>query len=144
MDWNEIVLWLFGGGIASTIIFSIIVSIICVVIPFTGIGWFVYSRWKKSDQMRTASQGWVSTKGTVIKSRVEVSGGEMTTTSPRVIYTYMVGALEYEGDQIQAGEEFWSARTGRKAYDTIDRYPEGATITVYYNPANPSESALER
>ncbi len=94
--------------------------------------------------MKEASQGWVSTRGRVIKSRVEVSGGEMTSVSPRVIYEYMVGAIEYQGDQIRAGEKFWAARTSRDAYDTIDRYPEGMAVTVYYNPANPTESALER
>jgi hypothetical protein len=30
------------------------------------------------------------------------------------------------------------------AYKTIDRYPVGAIVTVYYNPANPAEAALER
>jgi len=144
MDWNEIILWLFGGGTILGIIVSIILSFVCTILPLAGIGWFVYSRWKKSDQIRQASQGWVSTRGTVLKSRVEVSGGELTTVSPRVIYTYMVGAREFQGDQIRAGEKFWSARTGRDAYNTIDRYPEGATVTVYYNPANHEESALKR
>jgi len=30
------------------------------------------------------------------------------------------------------------------AQKTIERYPVGAQVMVYYNPANPAESALER
>ena len=144
MDWNEIILWLFGGGTILGFILIIVLSMVCTILPMAAIGWFIYSRWKKSDQMRQASQEWATTRGTVIKSRVEVSGGEVTSVSPRVIYEYIVGAREYQGDQIRAGEKYWSASTSRDAYDTIDRYPEGATVTVYYNPTNPAESALER
>jgi len=31
-----------------------------------------------------------------------------------------------------------------QAQATVARFPVGATVTVYYNPSNPSESALER
>ena len=30
------------------------------------------------------------------------------------------------------------------ARQTVARYPIGASVTVYYNPSNPAESALER
>ena len=30
-----------------------------------------------------------------------------------------------------------------QAQATVARYPIGANVTVYYNPANPTESALE-
>ena len=137
-------LWLIGFGTIISILVSLLFSILCTLVPAAGIGWFVYTRWKKSDQMRQASQRWLSTQGTVIKSRVEVSGGEITTISPRVIYTYIVGEKGYQGDQIRAGERFLSARSSRNAYETVDRYPQGASVTVFYNPADPTESALER
>jgi len=143
MDINEWILWLVGGG-TLMVISSILISLVCTILPLVGLGWFLYSRHKKAVSMQQASQTWVSTPGTVIKSRVEVSGGETTTVYPRVIYEYRVGARQFQGDQIRAGEKFWSARTGRDAYDTIDRYPEGLEVTVNYSPANPAETALER
>ena len=138
MDWNEIILWLFGGGTILAIVGSIVLSILCTFVPMAGIGWFVYSRWKKGSDVLQASQRWLSTTGKVTKSRVEVSGGEITSVMPRVIYEYMVGAREYQGDQIRAGGKYWDARTSRDSYDTIDRYPEGATVRVYYNPVTKS------
>lgn len=82
--------------------------------------------------------------GTIIKSRVEVSGGENTTVSPKVIYTYEVRGKLYQCDQIRAGDKFWSVSSSQSAYQTIDQYPEGLDVTVYYNPNNPEEAALER
>jgi hypothetical protein len=31
-----------------------------------------------------------------------------------------------------------------RAQSIVDRYPDGATVTVYYNPADPSDAVLER
>jgi hypothetical protein len=144
MDVNELMLWLFGGGTIILVIISIILSILCTVLPIAGIVWFLYSRKQRANTVRQASQIWVATDGKVIKSRVEVSGGEVTSVYPRVIYEYEVGGRQYQNDQIRAGDKYWSARTSQDAYSTIDRYPEGLSVTVYYNPENPSEATLER
>ena len=144
MDINELWVWLFGGATVVLTIGSILVSCLCTLLPIAGVGWFLYSRRKQGMAAQQASQGWLPTTGTVIKSRVEVSGGEVTSVTPRVIYTYQVGAVEYQNDQIRAGDRFWSTRSSQDAYQTIDRYPEGMQVTVFYNPANPAESALER
>jgi len=144
MDLNELLLLLFGGGTIIAVIGSIVLSILCTVVPLAAVGWFLYSRWKKGSDLRLASQNWVPTTGTVIKSRVEVSGGDTTTVSPRVVYEYRVGAVDYQNDQIRAGDRHWAARTSQEAYDTIDRYPVGKEVTVYYDPRNHGQSALER
>ena len=143
MDINDFVLWIVGGSTVAVIL-SIIMSVICTVVPLAAVGWFIYSRYKKAKDIRYDSQNWLSTTGTVIKSRVEVSGGEVTSVYPRVIYTYEVNSQQYQADQIKAGDKYWAARTSQEAYNTIDRYPEGLEVTVYYNPANPAEATLER
>jgi len=51
---------------------------------------------------------------------------------------------EYTSSQIKAGDIHMSVYGSRKAYDTVDRYPVGAEVTVYYDPENPEQSALER
>jgi hypothetical protein len=82
--------------------------------------------------------------GKVVLSRVEVSGGEHTTVSPHVEYDYEVGGVRYRGDRIRAGDRYASRSGSKLAYAAIDRYPVGSDVTVYYNPGNPSESAVER
>ena len=144
MDWNELMILLFGGGTVIAIIASIVLSILCTVVPIAGIGWFVYSRWKKAGNLRQSSLSWVPTTGIVLKARVEVSGGDTTTVMPRVIYEYRVGAVDYENDQIRAGDRHWKVSNSQEAYDTVDRYPVGKEVTVYYNPRDHAQSALER
>jgi hypothetical protein len=144
MDINEIWLWLIGGGTVLFTVVMIVLTALCTILPIAGIAWFIFRRKQKADAVRQASQSWVATTGRVIKSRVEVSGGEMTTVSPRVIYEYEVGARTYQCDQIRAGDKFLSMRTSEDAYRIIDRYPEDLEVRVYYNPYNPAEATLER
>jgi len=136
---------LVGGGGVVVAIAATIGGLLCTIVPFALIGWFIWDRAKKRDTVRQAALAWQTTTGRVIKSRVEVSsGGESTTVSPRVHYAYDVNGQTYQSDQIQAGDKIMSVRSSQNAYATVDRYPEGAIVTVYYNPLNPQESALER
>lgn len=144
MDFNELFPWLFGGGTFLFVAASIIFSILCTVVPIGAVVWYLSNQNKKAKAVKQASLAWLQTMGTVIKSRVEVSGGEHSTVSPRVIYTYEVNGKLYQCDQIRAGDKFWSVNSSQTAYETIDRYPEGLDVTVYYNPANPNEATLER
>jgi hypothetical protein len=75
---------------------------------------------------------------------VEVSGGEVTSVSAYVLYEYEVQGQTYQSTQIKAGDRFIRSGSSRDAYQTVDQYPPGTLVTVYYDPANPAESALER
>jgi hypothetical protein len=108
------------------------------------IGWLLYRGWKKSKAVQQASQSWPSTAGIIVKSRVEVTGGETASVNPRIVYDYVVGGQNYQNDQIRAGDDVFTMRAGGTAYDIVDRYPVGMAVIVFYNPANPAESALER
>jgi len=145
--WLWFSLLLGGGGVIAVIvaIVTTIVALLCTILPFALIGWFIWDRAKKRDAVRQSALTWKTTTGRVLKSRVEVSsGGSSTSVTPRVHYAYDVNGQAYQSDQIQAGDKIMAIGTSQNAYAMIDRYPEGAIVTVYYNPANPQEAALER
>lgn len=140
MDWNELLLWLFGGGTVLSIIAALLISSLCTLLPIAAVGFLLYKGWKNRKQKELDSQTWISTTGEIIKSRVEVSGGEYTSVSPKIVYKYRVGENEYTCDEIS----FSVLGRNESAYETVDRYPEGMSVTVYYNPDNPNEATLER
>lgn len=145
MDPQELFPWLFSGGIiitVITIIGSILVSLLCTVVPIVGVFWLLKRGADQSRAKHQASLAWHMTTGKIVKSRVEVLGGEHTTVSPRIVYEYDVYGRTYQGEQIRAGG-LWRGPT-RSAYDIVDSYPVGATVTVYYDPNNPEDAALER
>lgn len=144
---NENALWLvllLVGGITLTIVVVGVILTVATLLPLGLIGRHLHRRSKQAAAMRQASQSWPSTSGRVIKSRVEVRGGDHTSVDSRVIYEYNISGQVYQGQQIRAGDSFFSVHTSQDAYRTIDQYPEGASVTVYYNPDNPAEAALER
>ncbi len=92
---------------------------------------------------------WPTVAGTVITSRVEQrrelapGGGNRTTMvwSPLVEYVYRVGERDYHGARIGFGPAVSGGRT--LAESIIARYPASTTVTVHYDPANPSQATLE-
>lgn len=127
------------------VIVSVIFSVILSLSPFAVIGWVFSKKSKEAKAAVQASQSWIPTNGRVLKSRVEVSGSDYVSVTPRVIYEYQVNGETYKSEMIRASDKIMVIQRGsRTAYDTIDRYPEGANVTVYYNPQNPSEAVLER
>lgn len=96
-----------------------------------------------------AAARWPTAVGTVLTSRVEsrreLAPGRgnqtMVVWSPLVEYSYRVGARDYHGARIAFGP---AVSAGRDLANSIAaRYPEGATVTVHYDPTNPSQSTLE-
>jgi hypothetical protein len=147
MDPTELFPWLFGGSMVFTlviVIISVCLSVVCTVVPIGAVIWFIMKRSKQSQAMQQASLSWRSTTGRVVKSRVEVSGGEHSSVSPYVLYEYEVNGRAYQNAQIRAGDQFMRSGSSRDAYETVDRYPVGQPVTVYYDPANPINAALER
>jgi len=136
-----------GSGIALSLVVTII-TILCTTVPviaiFGGIGYMLVKRSRQRSQALASSRTWMTATGLVIKSRVEVSGGDTASVSPKVVYTYEVDGKLYENSVVRAGDQFMAIRRSGDAYNIIDRYPEGKTVTVYYNPQNPQDSALER
>ena len=120
-------------------------AIISPVVIIVGLGIFLYRRSKMRDVARQSAQSWASTMGVVTMSTIQVKHtGRSRSEVPVVGYQYQVGGQSYTGGTIKAGEQYFSVRLYGDAQKTIERYPVGAQVMVYYNPANPAESALER
>jgi hypothetical protein len=137
-------------GVLITIIASatgILIACLTSLIPLLIIGgiiWYVLDQRKKARAVRQASRDWPSTKGKIVKSRVELSSGrDMTTVEPKIQYEYQVGGRPYQSDQIHSGDKIFESISKEETYDLVDRYPVGREVTVYYNPNNPAEAALE-
>lgn len=147
---EDFMVWLSGQEwliIFAIVGFSVVTACGSALVPIAIIGlvtwYFVRLKNQKQDLVQS-SASWRATNGRVLKSRVEVSGGNYATVSPYILYEYEVHGRTYQNTQIKVGDRFISARTSREAYDLVDRYPVGADVTVFYDPANPDESALER
>ena len=125
-----------AGGLCATV-----VPILLVV----GLGIFLYRRNQQKSLARQAALTWNSTMGTVLSSSVQTRRtGQSVSTFPVVVYQYTVDGQMYQSQRIKAGEQFLNIRVIGDAQATAARYPVGASVMVYYNPANPAESALER
>ena len=93
-----------------------------------------------------------TTKGTVLSSEVGIGQSVNHTSAgvssrlkemyfPNVHYEYRVNGTDYENDN------FWQERVQINQIEKIEalvaKYPAGSSVTVYYNPDNPSNSFLE-
>ncbi|SEB70419.1 Protein of unknown function [Beijerinckia sp. 28-YEA-48] len=93
-----------------------------------------------------AAANWPVVRGRIITSEVETihkmeDGRSRTAYAPAVEYTYQVRGLDYHGRQIKFGIGVSGARGF--AEKTIAHYPLGSDVDVHYDPANPSNAALE-
>lgn len=101
-------------------------------------GWYLLRR--KSQ----ASMQWPAVRGRVIASDVDRqrdSEGQWSEEA-RVVYEYVVGDTSFKGNRITFG----GASSGNRAAarKTVERYPAGAEVAVYYDSAHPGSAVLER
>ena len=84
-------------------------------------------------------------EGVILKSGTDVKrekhAREATTAKTVAVleYQYTVEGSPYRGTQIRAGDKFGTV----PGPEILDRFPKGAKVPVYYNPAGPAESVLE-
>jgi hypothetical protein len=131
-------------GLLATIA-GVVCSTAIPILVLGGLGYFLYKRNQQSMAYRQSTQTWQSTTGTVLMSSVQSSYSSGShSTYPVVVYQYEVSGQRYQSQRIKAGEQFLNVRVSGQAEATVRKYPIGATVTVYYNPSNPTESVLER
>lgn len=128
-------------GIVAFVLLCVFFSLAMTIAPFALLGGFFYSAQRRSEAERAAAQAWHSTTGRIVKSRVEVRGGDHTSVTPMIRYEYTVNGHPYQSTRFRVG---LLVLKGSEAYEIVDRYPEGASVTVYYDPSNPAEASLER
>lgn len=98
-----------------------------------------------------ATKSWSSTTATILSSEVredvetsrDSRGMERTKSTYRsaLRYEYAIDGRTFQGYRIKADDYGGSAS---RAYDAVNRYPVGAEVTVYYDPADPSQAVLEQ
>jgi preprotein translocase subunit SecG len=92
------------------------------------------------------TKSWEPVSATVIESRVvsEKDSDGDTMYSAEIRYQYVVDGNTYISDNwyFNEGEFQTSARSMME--NRVNEYPEGSTITVYYNPENPSEACIRQ
>jgi hypothetical protein len=119
-------------------------SLFSIVFILIGAGILIYARSVAAKARRSLS--WPSAEGVISHSAVLLRTQQ--TSSPTnaamykadVAYRYEVKGRDYSSSQITLMD--YSSTAGR-AEDIAARYPDGAGVSVYYNPADPSDSVLE-
>lgn len=126
------------------------------VVYITGalmIGLIVFATGFKFYQVHKAAS-WSQTSGKVLsakavsrrvrtaetRSGAEKGGDEQLRNFAEIRYEYRVNGKRYTGQRVSIGEDLGD----HDVAGTLQRYPQGSGVTVYYNPANPSEAVLER
>jgi hypothetical protein len=144
MDLEAILgLLLVGAAIIVPVVIGLIVVAVILVSAFL-LGRYVLRRSQRTEEIRETAQEWPSTSGVVLESRVEAYTADVMRARPKVVYAYTVEGQRYQGKQIRAGVKIAHPLLRQQAIEVIGRYPEGSMVTVYYDPSNPAESALER
>jgi Protein of unknown function (DUF3592) len=59
-----------------------------------------------------------------------------------VSYAYQVGGRDYRSTRLYVGRPVFGG-SPKFAQDITTKYPSGASVPVFYNPANPAEAMLE-
>jgi hypothetical protein len=122
----------------------------CLGVLFVGGGVFMIYLGRRSQKKADASQNWPSVNGTIQDVRAAKNYRssadddlEVPTYSPKLRYSYSVGAAEYSSDRIAFGYgKTFSSESA--ALSSIQKYSQGSLVTVYYNPEDPTEAVLER
>jgi len=89
---------------------------------------------------------WPLARGTVLSSGTEKvtkdsDGRRSVTYAPAIEYAYRVNDVDYVSRQVKLGVTLSASQS--YAAGVASRYPKGAVIDVHYDPANPSNAALE-
>jgi hypothetical protein len=104
---------------------------------------------RRGQRRVRATAHWVSVRGTITAARVDAAhsthGADLNTTdyAAAITYTYSFGKHSYTGSRLHLGERD-RERSRRSTAREVARYTPGATVEVFYDPANPKEAVLQR
>lgn len=86
-------------------------------------------------------ENWASVEGTVLYSTIRIKPkGLNEHYLPSIGYAYTVNGEKYKKSVDNSLNSGYLHK--EDVQKIIDKYPEGSTVTVYYNPENPSKSIL--
>lgn len=139
---------------ASFLDFRLLLLLI-LVLPMGFVTLLLAARAWRDQQRVNAARGWESVTGKVISASVErVSLPVRVQTStnayrwavryaPALVYEYIVNGRLYHGSRLRLGARLASSDAS-SAEREIARYSVGGQVIVWYDPANPADSTLER
>lgn len=119
------------------------------ILVLAGVGVYMIVVSLRSRKKAESSQAWPHTLGQVVRAEVKRTsntdddGHISYTYHPEVEYTYEVAGQTYSSQRLMFGA-IRAYNTTAKAQRTLARYPVGSQVTVYYDPAKPADSVLER
>jgi hypothetical protein len=127
-------------------LFGGLCAVILPILIIAGIGYYLYKRNQQSMSQRQSAQNWANTTGTVLMSSVQSSYSSTGGSSiyPVVVYQFVVNGKMIQSQNIRAGDKYLKVNVSWQAQETVNKYPIGKQVTVYYDPNNPAECALER
>lgn len=87
---------------------------------------------------KSIAQGRIISAG----SRLTITGGGRVKSIPSVLYEYEVNGQKYSSNRLMS-MSMSVAGNVKLVEKYVSRYRVGETITVYYDPNNPSDAVLE-
>ena len=117
----------------------VIVAAFATFVALLGLGWWSFL----TLSMVWQSRYWQRTRGVIHSS--EVVPNRRCNGLPGYHYVvdceYRVGDLELNGPHVRVGKFFYMSRA--LAQRTVDRYPAGTEVDVFFDPAYPECAVLE-
>jgi hypothetical protein len=90
-----------------------------------------------------ASQSWQQVMGTITKAEVEiVRDADSSGYQVSVLYEYEVNGVRYMGKRIRFSDRSHARK--KRAQAELDLYPVNSSVTVFFDPAKPSDAVLSR
>jgi hypothetical protein len=139
-----------GFGKFSTLVTSLVANtgngpFVAACLGFAALAsLFIYAIQRHAALQRSwpTATGRVETSGVhAFESWDNDHGRSRTQYRADVVYGYEVAGVRYTSDQVGASRT--SSNVEKFARRIADRYPEGSTIEIHYNPANPAEAIVK-
>ncbi len=118
---------------------------------FLIVGVFVTKWGAKTLDNAKESMDWPTVQGQVLHSEVvrekksnsgsRSSGGSSVTYNADVMFEFKLKGDTYSSDNVSFGQ--YSSSDPSEARKIVRDYPQGSSVTVYYNPEDPDVSVLE-
>lgn len=129
----------------SQIFLPLILGLLFIFAVFAGAAlviWLLVTNCRRNRQKTTINPGWISVEGQITATGVEESirtrADDDPFHYPSIEFEYMVEGRPYVGRQA-VGKPF---NVQFKARRTLEDYPVGGRVVVFYNPEEPGEARL--
>jgi hypothetical protein len=119
--------------------------LIPAVLVLVGVG-LIYFGWR-NKRLAAASKTWPSVAGKIVSSCVTEhesgdAGNSRTTYKAEVEYDFAVEGKPQRGKRVRFGGRIGGSQN--QALEIVRRYPVGTAVSVFYDPAKPSQCTLEQ